>query len=171
MYYVIRRVNISTNQIKLPALLGARPSQMNWDMAGETLCDKVVDKIKDIIEKDPESVFVAGVLYPMEFSYIEQLCREKNITLLIVESDAMYKGRPKATVTKASVIYIYWSRKVTDKETYKIKRVFRYLLFCVLFVILRVYYHHERISSRNVFIDMRKNVSKSTQIGRFYTNP
>lgn len=116
MYYVIGRVNISANQVQLPSLLGARPNQVNWSMAGETLCDRIVDKIKAIIEKDPESIFIAGILYPMEFSYIEQLCREKNVTLLIVEGDAMYYGRPKATVAKASAIYIYCSRKVSDKE-------------------------------------------------------
>lgn len=116
MYYVIGRVNISANQIQLPNLLGVKPSQVNWSMAGETLCDTIVDRIKSIIEKDPESIFVAGILYPMEFSYIEQLCREKNVTLLIVEGDAMYYGRPKATVAKASAIYIYCSRKVSDKE-------------------------------------------------------
>lgn len=116
MYYVIGRINISANQIQLPNLLGVKPSQMNWSVAGETLCDKIVDRIKDIVEKDPESIFVAGILYPMEFSYIEQLCREKNVTLLIVESNEMYYGRPKATVSRTSAVYIYCSRKVPDKE-------------------------------------------------------
>ena len=116
MYYVIGRVNISANQVQLPALLGARPNQVKWDMAGETLCARIVDRIKDSIEKDPESIFIAGILYPMEFSYIEQLCREKNVTLLIVEGDAMYQRRAKATVARADVIYIYCSRKVPDEK-------------------------------------------------------
>lgn len=116
MYYVIGRVNISANQVQLPNLLGTRPNQVKWDMAGETLCDRITEKIRDIIEKDPEAVFVAGILYPMEFSWIEQLCREKNVTLLIVESNEMYHGRPKATVSRTSIVYIYCSRKVPDEE-------------------------------------------------------
>jgi len=116
MYYVIGRVNISANQIQLPTLLGVRPNQVNWSMAGETLCDTITEKIHDIIEKDPESIFVAGILYPMEFSWMEQLCRAKNVTLLIVESNAMYQRRAKATVARADVIYIYCSRKVPDEK-------------------------------------------------------
>lgn len=117
MYYVIGRVNISANRVQLPALLGARPNQVNWSMAGETLCDDITTKIHDIVEKDPEAIFVAGILYPMEFSWIEQLCRAKNMTLLIVESNAMYQRRAKATVARADVIYIYCSRKVPDEKS------------------------------------------------------
>lgn len=116
MYHVIGRINICANQVQLPKLLGVKPSMIDWSMAGNTLCDTITAKIHDIIEKDPEAIFLTGVLYPMEFVWIAGLCNEKNVTLLIAESDEMYMRRAKATISRVSSIYIYRSRKVPDKE-------------------------------------------------------